>query len=121
VAKRHADFVCIAAANTYGHGADRVYAGRNQLDGATLDRFRTGIVAMDYSEALEEQLVNESVLSWGRALRQRIGSAKLRRILSTRALISFSQQVAAYGWGRDAWEESYFADWSRDELAKVGR
>ena len=35
VAARHEDFVCLAAANTLGHGASRIYAGRNQLDGAT--------------------------------------------------------------------------------------
>lgn len=37
--KKHGDFVLIAAANTYGTGADRKYVGRNALDGATLDRF----------------------------------------------------------------------------------
>lgn len=37
--KRHRDFHCIAAANTYGLGADRQYVGRNQLDAASLDRF----------------------------------------------------------------------------------
>ncbi len=36
---RHKDFIAIAAANTYGMGANRVYVGRNQLDAATLDRF----------------------------------------------------------------------------------
>jgi len=30
--ERHEDFVCFAAANTYGLGADRSYIGRNQLD-----------------------------------------------------------------------------------------
>jgi hypothetical protein len=32
-------FVCVAGANTYGQGASRQYVGRNQLDGASLDRF----------------------------------------------------------------------------------
>src|SRR5262245_10368722 len=31
-ADRHPDFVCFAAANTFGTGADRMYVGRNQLD-----------------------------------------------------------------------------------------
>jgi cobaltochelatase CobS len=42
VARKHPDFVCIAAANTFGTGADRQYVGRNQMDEATLDRFRIG-------------------------------------------------------------------------------
>lgn len=37
--RRHADFIPVAAANTFGTGADRQYVGRNQLDAATLDRF----------------------------------------------------------------------------------
>jgi len=32
-------FLTVAGANTYGQGASRQYVGRNQLDGATLDRF----------------------------------------------------------------------------------
>lgn len=38
VVKRHPDFLIIAADNTYGRGADALYNGRSQLDGATLDR-----------------------------------------------------------------------------------
>ena len=37
--KRHENFILVAAGNTYGVGADAVYVGANQLDGATLDRF----------------------------------------------------------------------------------
>ena len=33
------NFRVIAAGNTTGHGADFEYVGRNQLDGASLDRF----------------------------------------------------------------------------------
>jgi hypothetical protein len=40
-------FVCIAAANTFGTGADRQYVGRNQLDESTLDRFRIGQIELD--------------------------------------------------------------------------
>ena len=46
--KRHPDFVVIAAANTFGNGADAQYIGRNQLDSAFLDRFM--FVTMDYDE-----------------------------------------------------------------------
>lgn len=37
--EKHKDFRVIATANTYGNGADRTYIGRNQQDGAFLDRF----------------------------------------------------------------------------------
>ena len=36
--KKHKDFVAIAAANTFGTGADSLYTGRNSLDAATPDR-----------------------------------------------------------------------------------
>tara|TARA_R110002020_G_C16194125_1_gene765744 strand:- start:42 stop:1139 length:1098 start_codon:yes stop_codon:yes gene_type:complete len=37
--EKHKDFWFMAGCNTYGQGADRVMVGRQQLDGATLDRF----------------------------------------------------------------------------------
>lgn len=55
--EKHPDFVCLAAANTYGSGADRLYVGRNQLDAASLDRF--AVVDMDYDESNEH--------NWARA------------------------------------------------------
>jgi cobaltochelatase CobS len=119
--KRHADFVCIAAANTFGHGADRVYAGRNQLDGATLDRFRAGMTPMTYCPKLEAAIVDAQVLAWGSAIRSQIESNKLRRVMSTRAMLDFSRQKDLLGFTVDDFSAAYFADWTRDELAKVGR
>lgn len=52
--KRGKNVAIIAAANTFGSGADMVYAGRNQLDAATLDRFY--VIEMGYDRALEERL-----------------------------------------------------------------
>lgn len=118
--KRHPDFVCIAAANTFGHGADMVYAGRNKLDGATLDRFRSGIVVMDYDTKYEKARCAPEVLTWGYAIRSKIDSLRLRRIMSTRVLIDFSEQLAVGLTAKD-WEASYFADWSKDELSRIGR
>lgn len=55
VIKKHPDFVLLACANTYGRGSDRLYVGRNQLDEATLDRFRIGTVPMDYDDGMEKK------------------------------------------------------------------
>lgn len=52
---KHKDFCLIAGLNTYGMGANRVYVGRNQLDGATLDRF--AMIDWDYDEGLEGAIV----------------------------------------------------------------
>jgi cobaltochelatase CobS len=52
---KHADFRCIAAANTVGQGRDSVYIGRSQIDGATLDRF--DFLRWGYDAGIEESIV----------------------------------------------------------------
>lgn len=53
VVDKHPDFVLIACANTIGQGADRQYVGRQQIDGATLDRFC--LINWDYDPNIEAQ------------------------------------------------------------------
>ena len=55
---RHPDFVCLAAANTFGTGANMTYAGRERLDEATLDRFRAGTVMLDYDTRFEKSVID---------------------------------------------------------------
>lgn len=57
--RAHPNFRVIAAGNTLGHGADFEYVGRNQLDGASLDRF--AIVRIDYSVQIENGLANGDI------------------------------------------------------------
>lgn len=52
---RHASFRAIAAGNTFGRGADRLFVGRNQLDAATLDRW--AVLDWGYDTALEASLI----------------------------------------------------------------
>lgn len=118
--KKHKDFVCLAAANTYGHGADTMYVGRNQLDAATLDRFRAGMIVMDYDENVERTLCDPDVIAWGYRIRDHIKNHKLRRVMSTRLLIDLSKMTAAYKWTKQQWDRTYFADWTKDELNRIG-
>lgn len=94
--ERHKDFRFIATANTYGNGADRTYVGRNQLDGATLDRF----VVLDWQidEALERALVKnyefgEVWLDTIHDFRRKVEDHGLRAIISPRATIKGSQEL----------------------------
>lgn len=54
----HKDFRVIAAGNTYGHGADSSYVGRNALDAASLDRF--AMIEVDYDERIEMNVTNNN-------------------------------------------------------------
>lgn len=60
--KKHADFIFVAAGNTYGTGATRQYVGRNALDAATLDRFV--FFEWPYDEVLETNLTPKQHIDW---------------------------------------------------------
>lgn len=117
--KKHPNFVVIAAANTYGAGADAQYVGRNALDASTLDRYRTGLITMDYSPAVEEALVDQEILEWGRKIRKLIRERKLYRIMSTRVMLDLTKMKVEHEWDKEDWEEAYFADWSVEERRMV--
>lgn len=116
---RHKDFVCIAACNTFGRGANVMYAGRERLDEATLDRFRLGLIEMDYDADLEVRLVASEVLTWGRQVREKIEKAQLRRILSTRFLLDASALYHEAGATINEIENIYFTGWKEDERVSV--
>ncbi len=116
--KRHPDFVLIAAANTYGNGADRQYVGRNQLDAATLDRYF--FIDWPYDEALEAALMGSTAkvkalpcdvasggildaATWHKEIqgyRTKVASLKLRHVVSPRASIG-GMKCFAVGLGAD--------------------
>lgn len=121
VAKRHADFRVIAAANTYGTGANRIYVGRNQLDDATLDRFRIGQVEMDYDEGLERRIVGDhEYLKHFWKVRKAMADAQLRRNLSTRFLVDGYAMHKGAGWSLQKLESKLTAGWTEAERRKAG-
>lgn len=98
--KRHPDFVIIAAANTFGAGADAQYVGRSQLDAATLDRF--SFLPMDYDERLELAISPHD--EWTRhvqSFRRAVRELKLRHVVSPRASIKGGKLLSAgLSWDR---------------------
>lgn len=102
--KKHPDFVVIAAANTFGNGADAQYVGRNQLDAAFLDRFM--FVTMDYDEKLELAISsNDEWTRYVQAVRKAVRAHKLRHVISPRASIKGGKLLSA-GLSRDEVEQS---------------
>ena len=82
---RHPMFRIIAAANTWGKGADLQYVGRNALDGATLDRFDN--IFFDYDQKLEEALYpSHEVLEFMWSFRNAVLKLKIPHIVSTRGI-----------------------------------
>jgi len=116
---RHQDFVCLAAANTKGHGADRVYVGRNQLDGATLDRFAMGRLTVDYDEAMEISAYDKATVTFGQRLRARCRAQQgWTRDVSTRNIADackLQQQLSL----EESWY-NYFEDWEDTHCEQVG-
>jgi hypothetical protein len=85
--KRHKDFVCIAAANTYGMGATFDYVGRNKQDAAFLNRFVT--LAWDTDEKLEFSFCpnHEDWVRYVQKVRKNVAAKGLKIIVSPRASI----------------------------------
>lgn len=122
--ERHPDFRCIAAANTYGHGATHDYVGRGKQDAAFLDRF----VSLDWQtdEALErsvslsaiaDQALGAKWVDFVQSVRDRVRAAGIRVVISPRASIhgckllhaglawdEVSESCLRRGMAADSWE-----------------
>lgn len=96
IAKRHSEFICIAAANTTGDGATSQYAGRNQIDGAFMDRFVGCKIEVNYDTELEANILQSFPLALTtlNRIRENVVNHKIRRIVSTRAYISASKSIS---------------------------
>jgi len=118
-AKRHNDFICVAAGNSWGNGSTQ-YQGRGYLDAAFLDRFSCSKIEIDYDTDLESELSGGDNVSLQKMweIRRIVKDQRMKRIVSTRSLVSVFRQVKA---GKKLKEvlETFTADWSKDELAKI--
>lgn len=79
------NFRLVAAANTFGTGASYVYNGRNQLDGASLDRF--AVIEINYSQQIENALTQDhELLDFIRSFRNACDKHGLNHIVSYRSI-----------------------------------
>lgn len=113
---RNAQAAQVASANTFGTGAGAMYVGRAQLDAATLDRWY--IIEMDYDREYEKQLAPRHVTDYVWSLREKTQAAKVRRVISTRAIQKAAGALAA-GIDWDEVKPDLTRGWTADELAKV--
>ncbi|OVE55490.1 ATPase, T2SS/T4P/T4SS family [Chryseobacterium mucoviscidosis] len=97
---KNKNFYCVAAANTFGTGADRQYIGRNQLDAASLDRFIT--INWEIDEDLEYEMAkNHSWVSHVQKVRRAVQKVGDRVVISPRASIQGADLLKM----NIAWEE----------------
>jgi hypothetical protein len=92
---RHADFVCIAAANTFGQGPDAQYIGRTRLDGAFLSRFPVKL-SWTYDLKLEQNICGN--VAWAKRVqkaRKAAEKAGLKIIIDPRHSMAGAALIAA--------------------------
>ncbi len=118
MARKSDEFVCLAAANTWGNGADRQYVGRNQQDGAFTERFVQ--IAMDYDRSMEAQLCSDlpDFVRVMHTYRDRIVANRLERTLSTRFILRAANWLRN-GKNMDYVRDMLFAGWREDEVRKI--
>jgi cobaltochelatase CobS len=93
---RSPNFILLAGANTYGTGASRIYNGRNQLDGAFLNRWLTA--SIDYDTELERTLCAcLEIADRIQKARAVIRTRNLRRWLTTRDILKADALVGQLG------------------------
>jgi hypothetical protein len=92
--ERHVDFICIAAANTFGLGATSDYVGRTKMDGAFLDRF--AFISWDIDEQMETSICGNE--SWSKRVQYLRANAKrngIKVIISPRASVYGAKLLAS--------------------------
>lgn len=116
--KRHADFYCFAAGNTFGHGADRIFVGRNQQDGAFMDRFVKFHMTVD--EKMEFLLAgNDSWVRRVQQVRRAVDKLKMRIIVSPRASYYGAAILRAGATVAEAEAETFFSGVSNEDRQKI--
>lgn len=116
--KAHKDFRVIAAGNTSGHGADYQYVGRNQQDGAGLDRFVE--VDVDYSPEIENNnaLGDIQLADFCRAFRKASKKVGVNIIVSYRAISNIADMKGELPM-EDLLKDCLIKDLEKDDLNMI--
>ncbi len=115
---KHPDFRCVAAANTWGNGADRQYVGRNQIDAATVSRF--AFISWNYDEAFEVHLSGDP--AWARrvqSIRKAVFDLKERVVVSPRANINGARWIKSGGSVDEAQTKFIFGGEPEERVRKI--
>lgn len=112
---RHKDFICIAAANTFGQGATAEFIGRSKLDAAFLSRFPVKLF-WEYDLALEQAFSgNPGFAKQVQAARERARVAGVKIVIDPRHSAAGAALIAAGFTEREAAGMTYLAGLSPDQ------
>lgn len=99
IVHRHPEFRCIGAGNTKLTGANRQYAGRNQLDAASIDRF--AFIEFGYDDDLERALATDAAwCKYVQSVRKAVAARGLTHLVTPRATYDGCKLLAS-GFDRD--------------------
>lgn len=93
IAKKHKDFYCILAGNTWGH-ASVEYSGRDLQDRAFLDRFKMCRIFIDYDRNLEQNLVGAPLAKFFDEVRKKMAARSIDDEVSTRTIVDSATLIA---------------------------
>lgn len=114
------DFRIVACANTYGLGSDDIYVGRNQLDGASLDRF--AIIKFNYDEELENNLSEDKDwVKFVEEFRNQIIKKKIKHIVSMRAIIYGDKMIKAEQDIDKIFQQILFKNMELEDIKSIGK
>ena len=114
----HPDFRVVAAGNTMGFGASYTYVGRNQLDGASLDRF--AMVDINYDINIETRCANNDIelVNFIREVRRIAKEKKIMLIVSYRAISRIARMKDLIGI-EEALKTCLFKTLNKDEIYQI--
>lgn len=117
--KRHKDFICIGAANTFGQGATAEFIGRSKIDAAFLSRFPVKF-HWTYDVALEQTISgNAEFAKRVQAARARAQAAGVKIVIDPRHSQAGAALIAAGMTMQEAAEMTYLAGLSEDQIKIV--
>lgn len=116
---RHPDFRCVAAANTFGHGATAEYVGRARIDAAFLDRFGVRL-NWDYDTKLEREMCGDP--KWAEFVQKARNNAKskgLKVLITPRSSMVGAALVASGMTYKDVAELTFLSGLSDDQKRQI--
>ncbi len=116
IAKKHPNFYCILAGNTWGSGSVE-YQGREMQDMAFLDRFKLCRILIGYDESIEKKISGENY-DWFMTIRKFIKTNVDGEEFSTRS-IHDSAMLLFNNFSKDDVLTMIGAHWDKELLRKM--